>query len=221
MALRMQGYYAILDVLGSSLDLAAACRHASELLAAKPCCLQLRAKQLSLAAFCELGHALRPMCTDHGVPLCVNDRLDVALAVVADIIHLGQNDLPLAEALGVRRAARAESLVVGISTHDLAEAKFAAAGGADYIGFGPVFPTQTKTDANPAVGLSALQEVAGAVEIPVVAIGGITLDNVAAVARAGASAAAVIAAVDGAPDRTRAGRSIARAFAALDDVPRL
>ena len=218
---RMQGYYAILDVKGSSLDVAALCRHAGELLAAKPCCLQIRAKQLSLASFCELGYALRPMCRAHGVPLCVNDRLDVALAVAADIIHLGKNDLPLAEALGVRRAARAESLVVGISTHDLAEAKFAAAGGADYIGFGPVFPTQTKTDADPAVGLFALQEVAGVVEIPVVAIGGITLDNVAAVARAGASAAAVIAAVDGAPDRTRAGRSIARAFAALDDVPRL
>jgi thiamine-phosphate pyrophosphorylase len=214
MALRMQGYYAILDVLGSSLDLAAARRHASLLLAAEPCCLQLRAKQIGLAALCELGHALRPMCTEHKVPLCVNDRLDVALAVAADIIHLGQNDLPLSDVLRVRRAARAESLVVGISTRNLDQARSAAAGGADYIGFGPVFPTQTKSDADPAVGLLALQEVAGAVEIPVVAIGGITLDNVAAVARSGASAAAVIAAVDGAADRTLAGRCIARAFGA-------
>jgi thiamine-phosphate pyrophosphorylase len=217
----MQGYYAILDVSGSSLDLAAACRHASELLAAQPCCLQLRAKQLGLAALCELGHALRPMCSAHGVPLCVNDRLDVALAVAADIIHLGQSDLPLSEALHVKRALRAAALVVGVSTHDLAEAVSAAAGGADYLGFGPVFPTQTKTDADSAVGLLALQEVAGAVAIPVVAIGGITLDSVAAVARAGASAAAVIAAVDGAPDRTLAGRSIARAFGALNEIPKL
>jgi thiamine-phosphate pyrophosphorylase len=214
MTLRIQGYYAILDVKGSCLDLAAACRHASELLAAQPCCLQLRAKQLSLAAMCELGHALRPLCTQQGVPLCVNDRLDVALAIAADVIHLGQSDLPLAEVLRVRRAAHAASLVVGVSTHALDQAKTAAAGGADYIGFGPVFATYTKSDADPVVGLVALQEAAAAVSIPVVAIGGITLDNVAAVARAGASAAAVIAAVDGAPDRTLAGQTIAQAFAA-------
>jgi thiamine-phosphate pyrophosphorylase len=208
----MQGYYAILDVKGSSLDLAAAQSHASQLLAAGPCCLQLRAKQLSLAAMCQFGHALRALCTEQGVSLCVNDRLDVALAIAADIIHLGQNDLPLAEALRVRTSARAESLVIGVSTHDLDQAKSAAAGGADYIGFGPVFPTQTKADADPAVGLEALRKAAATVSIPVVAIGGITLDNVAAVARAGASAAAVIAAVDGALDRTHAGRCIALAF---------
>ncbi|HEX7509149.1 MAG TPA: thiamine phosphate synthase, partial [Polyangia bacterium] len=163
-----------------------------------------------LAALCELGHALRPMCTEHGVPLCVNDRLDVALAIAADVIHLGQNDLPLAQVLGVRSIAHA--LAVGVSTHDLDQAQSAAAGGADYIGFGPVFPTLSKVDADPAVGLAALQEVAAAVAVPVVAIGGITLDNVAAVARAGASAAAVIAAVDGAMDRALAGRRIALAF---------
>jgi thiamine-phosphate pyrophosphorylase len=213
MALRIQGYYAILDVKGSSMDLAAARRHASELLAAKPCCLQLRAKQLSLAALCELGHALRLICIEHGVPLCVNDRLDVALAIASDVIHLGQNDLPLAEVLRVRSRARAQSLVIGVSTHDLDQAQSAAAGGADYIGFGPVFPTLSKADADPAVGLAALQEVSAAVAVPVVAIGGITLDNVAAVARAGASAAAVIAAVDGAADRTHAGQRIALAFA--------
>jgi len=213
MALQIQGYYAILDVKGSYLDLAAARRHASELLAAQPCCLQLRAKQLSLQALCELGHALRSLCTERGVLLCVNDRLEVALSIAADIIHLGQNDLPLAEALRVRTSARAESLVIGVSTHDLDQAKSAAAAGADYIGFGPVFPTQSKSDADPVVGLAALQDVAAAVAIPVVAIGGITLDNVAAVARAGASAAAVIAAVDNAPDRALAGRRIALAFA--------
>jgi thiamine-phosphate pyrophosphorylase len=213
MTLRMQGYYAILDMKGPSLDLAAACRHASELLAAQPCCLQLRAKQLSLAAMCELGHALRPLCTKHGVPLCVNDRLDVALAVAADVIHLGQNDLPLVEVLKVRSTACAGSLVIGVSTHTLDQAKSAAAGGADYIGYGPVFPTNTKSDADPVVGLVALQEAAAAVSIPVVAIGGITLDNVAAVARAGASAAAAIAAIDSAADRILAGRSIAQAFA--------
>ncbi len=214
MTLRIQGYYAILDVPGTSLDLPLEIRHASELLAAGPCCLQLRAKQLGLAALCELGHALRPLCNQHGVPLCVNDRLDVALAVGADVIHLGQGDLPLAEAVRVRSAVRAPALAIGISTHDIDQARAAVAGGADHIGFGPVFQTQTKPDAESAVGLSTLREVAAAIHVPVVAIGGITLDNVAAVARAGASAAAAIAAVDGAPDRTMAGRRIALAFAA-------
>jgi thiamine-phosphate pyrophosphorylase len=138
--------------------------------------------------------------------------LDVALAVGADVIHLGQNDLPLAEALRARSAARAEHLSIGISTHALEQAEAAAAGGADYIGFGPVFPTQSKTDADPVVGLAALRQVTATVMIPVVAIGGITLDTVEEVARAGASAAAVIAAVDGAADRTLAGRRIGLAF---------
>src|ERR1039457_5754690 len=194
MALRIKGYYAILDVKGSSLDLAAARRHASALLAAKPCCRQLRAKQLGLAGLCALGHAQRGLC--------------------AHAIHLGQGDLPRAEVLRVRSAARAHALAIGISTHDLEQAKAAVAGGADYIGFGPVFRTQTKADADSAVGLAALQEVATVIHVPVVAIGGITLDNVAAVAMVGASAAAAIATVDGAPDRTLAGRRIALAFAA-------
>jgi len=209
---RIQGYYAILDVKGSSLDLLALCRHAGELLAARPCCLQLRAKNLGLAAMCEVGHSLRSLCTEYGVPLCVNDRLDVALAIGANIIHLGQGDLPLAEAVRVRATACAKSLAIGVSTHDLDQARAAVLGGADHIGFGPVFPTQSKSDADPAVGLISLREVAAAVSIPVVAIGGITLDNVNAVARAGAAAAAVIAAVESAPDRTLAGRAIGLAF---------
>ena len=213
MAISLQGYYAILDVKGSSYETTTLLHHASELLAAQPCCLQLRSKQLGLAALCELGHALRTLCSQWHVPLCVNDRLDVALAIAADVVHLGQSDLPLAEVLSVRKAARAEHLSVGISTHDLDQAKAAVDGGADYIGFGPVFPTQSKVDADPAVGLARLREVAVLVKIPVVAIGGITLDNVADVARTGASAAAVIAAIDTAPDPTHAGRCIALAFA--------
>ena len=213
MAISLQGYYAILDVKGSSYDVTAILQRASHLLSARPCCLQLRGKQLGPAALCELGHALRPLCRHWHVPLCVNDRLDVALAIAADVVHLGQNDLPLAEALRARNAARTGWLSVGISTHDIEQAKSAAAGGADYIGFGPVFPTQTKADADPAVGLARLQEVAVAVNIPVVAIGGVALDNVIAVAGTGASAAAAIAAVDDAPDPTLAGRRIALAFA--------
>ncbi|HEY5281455.1 MAG TPA: thiamine phosphate synthase, partial [Polyangia bacterium] len=181
MSIALQGYYAIVDVKGSSYDIAVLLRHAGVLLSARPCCLQLRGKQLGLASLCELGHALRPLCKNQRVPLCVNDRLDVALAVEADVVHLGQKDLPLAEALRARAVARAQWLSIGISTHDIEQAKSAAAAGADYIGLGPVFPTQTKADADAAVGLVRLEEVALAVTIPVVAIGGITLDNVAAV----------------------------------------
>ena len=212
MPLRLQGYYAILDVKGTSVELPAALAHAGELLAARPCCLQLRGKSLGTAVLCQLGHGLRPLCDRAGVPFCVNDRLDVALAVRADVVHLGQGDLPLPDARRVREVAQASRLAIGISTHDVAEAQAAAAGGADYVGFAPVFPTRSKEDAGPAAGLEALRAVAAAVAVPVVAIGGITVENAAAVAAAGAAAAAAIAAVDEAPDRTAAGQRIAAAF---------
>lgn len=212
MPLRLQGYYAILDVKGSSVDPRAALSRAAELLAASPCCLQLRGKLLSSALLCQLGHALGPLCRRARVPLCINDRLDVALAVRAQAVHLGQQDLPLALALAVCKASRAGRLAVGISTHSLTQALAAESAGADYIGFGPVFATRSKATADPVAGLAALAAVAASVRIPVVAIGGITLLSVSAVAATGASAAAVIAAVDEAPDRTGAGRAIATAF---------
>ncbi len=156
---------------------------------------------------------LLPVCRADGVPFCVNDRLDVALAVDADVVHLGQDDLPLAEARAVLRAA-GRSMVVGISTHNLDQALAAAAAGADYIGFGPVFPTVSKANPDPTVGVAALAAVCRAVAVPVVAIGGITLEQVAAVAESGAAAAAVISAVDRAVDPAAAGRRVAAAFGA-------
>jgi thiamine-phosphate diphosphorylase len=103
--------------------------------------------------------------------------------------------------------------VIGFSTHNLVQARAAADGGADYIGFGPVFGTRSKANADPTVGLEALAEVCRAVTVPVVAIGGIPLDAVPQVARAGAAAAAIIAAVAAAADPTAAGRLIGAAFA--------
>jgi thiamine-phosphate pyrophosphorylase len=211
MSLAVQGYYAILDVKGTSFEAAPMLAHARRLLAAGPCCLQLRAKQLPTGAFSRLAHEARRLCVEAGVPFCINDRLDIALAVDADVIHLGQADLPLADAVRIREAC-GRRFSIAISTHDLAEATAAVAGGADHIGFGPIFPTQSKADADPAVGLAGLREVASHVKVPVVAIGGITLGNAADVAKAGASAAAVIAAVDQAPDPTAAGRAITAAF---------
>lgn len=213
MSRSVQGYYAILDVKGISVDGPAALAHAKRLLAAGPCCFQLRAKQLPTASFCRLAHEVRALCTDAKIPLCINDRMDIALAVAADVIHLGQSDLPLADAVRVRKIAGVPGLAIAISTHDLDEARAAVAGGADHIGFGPIFPTQSKADADPAVGLKALAEMSRHIAIPIVAIGGITLENVGQVAQAGASAGAVIAAVDSAPDPTLAGRRIAAAFA--------
>ena len=122
---------------------------------------------------------LKDRCRAAGVPFCVNDRLDVALAVGADAVHLGQDDLPLADARADRR--RAGSLI-GFSTHNPAQAAAAVAGGADYIGFGPIFDTRSKLRPDPTVGVEGLRAVAAASPIPVVAIGGITLDTVASVA---------------------------------------
>jgi thiamine-phosphate pyrophosphorylase len=215
MHLALGGYYAILDAAPGELDdLEPLAVRARALLAAAPCCLQLRAKAETTTAR-ALGRAARqliPLCRAAGVPFCVNDRLDVALAVGADVAHLGQDDLPLEDALRVRALAGRTDLAIGFSTHNRGQALAAARAGADYIGFGPVFGTASKANPDATVGLAALAEICAAVEVPVVAIGGITLETVVSVARAGARAAAVIAAVDGAPDPTAAGRRVAAAF---------
>ena len=210
----MRGYYAILDATPELLDdaLALAAR-AERLIAAAPCCLQLRAKAAGARALESAARLLVPLCRAARVPFCVNDRLDVALAVGADVVHLGQDDLPLADAQRVRAAAGRPDLLIGFSTHNPAQALAAAGAGADYIGFGPVFGTRSKANPDPTVGLAALGDVCRAVSVPVVAIGGITLDAVPSVARAGASAAALIAAIDAAPDPSAAGRAVAAAFA--------
>jgi len=210
----MRGYYAILDATPELLDdaLALAAR-AERLIAAAPCCLQLRAKAAGARALESAARLLVPLCRAARVPFCVNDRLDVALAVGADVVHLGQDDLPLADAQRVRAAAGRPDLLIGFSTHNPAQALAAAGAGADYIGFGPVFGTRSKANPDPTVGLAALAAVCRAVSVPVVAIGGITLDAVPSVARAGASAAALIAAIDAAPDPSAAGRAVAAAFA--------
>jgi thiamine-phosphate pyrophosphorylase len=211
---RVRGFYAILDVAPERpLDAADLEERARRLLAAGPCCLQLRAKGATARALETAARRLLPLCRGARVPFCVNDRLDVALAVGADVVHLGQDDLPLEDARRVRAAAGRPDLVIGFSTHNQAQARAAAGAGADYIGFGPVFGTRSKANPDPTVGLAALAEVCAAVAVPVVAIGGITLDVLPAVARAGASAAAVIGAIDAAPDPAAAGRAVAAAFA--------
>lgn len=210
--LALRGFYAMVDVKSSAeAQPDALLRRAQALLAAAPCCLQLRGKRLSASELRDAAVTLLPACRAAGVPFCVNDRVDVALLVGADVIHVGQDDLPLAE---VRRlvAGVPRRMWIGVSTHDRSQAQAAAGGGADYIGFGPVFGTSSKERPDPVVGLEGLTEVARLVSIPVVAIGGITLERARAVAETGAAAAAVIGAVEAAADATEAGRAIAAAF---------
>ncbi len=212
----LRGYYAILDVpsleRGETAELVPLVERARRLLAAGPCMLQIRGKGCNAAQLAAIARAVLPLARATGVPLCVNDRLDVALAVGADAVHLGQDDLPLGDARHVARG----RLLIGISTHDAEQARVAVAGGADYLGFGPIFATMTKTNPDRVVGTALLRDVATGIAagIPVVAIGGIALRHVSELAAAGAAAAALIGAIDGAPDPTTAGRAVNAAFAA-------
>ncbi|WP_242360224.1 MULTISPECIES: thiamine phosphate synthase [unclassified Anaeromyxobacter] len=140
----------------------------------------------------------------------VNDRADLALLAGADGVHLGDDDLPLAEA---RRLVGPE-LLVGRTTRTLEEARAAIAEGADHVGFGPIFASRSKALAVPPRGTALLREVASALGAPVVAIGGITLANVGEVARAGAACAAVIEAIFGAGEPSANAARLAQGFAA-------
>ena len=159
-----------------------------ELLAGGARLIQLRAKEASSREFLSLAREARRLCRAAGSLCIVNDRLDVALASEADGVHLGQEDLPLA----VARRLLGPQRLVGISTHDLAQAEEAERGGADYIGFGPLFGTATKDTGYSPRGVAMLREIRRAVKIPIVAIGGITEENVARAWDAGADAAAII-----------------------------
>jgi thiamine-phosphate pyrophosphorylase len=155
--------------------------------------IQLRAKAMIPVDFLRLACATRTLTRSYACRLIVNDRVDIALACEADGVHLGQEDLPLHAArklMGDR--------IIGISTHSTEQAKEAQDGGADYIGFGPMFGTTTKETGYSARGLVMLRQVREAVRIPIVAIGGITEGNVNEVWRAGADSAAIISDILGA-----------------------
>jgi thiamine-phosphate pyrophosphorylase len=159
-------------------------------------CVQVREKDLSARAYIDLLGPIRGLLRDRGVPLFVNDRVDIALAVEADGIHLGQTDLPLARA---RRIA-GDRLTVGISCEAPHDAVEAERGGADYVSVSPVFATPTKIDTAPALGLDGVRAVRAAVRIPVVAIGGVNATNAAEVLRAGADGICVVSAIVSARD---------------------
>ena len=165
--------------------------------------LQLREKDVPDATMLAMAAELRELTDETGRIFIVNDRADIAAIVAADGIHLGQQDLPIAES---RRLLRPDA-VVGRSTHSVEQAKAAVNEGADYVAVGPIFETATK-DAGPPVGLETLRQVAAEVPLPVVGIGGITADNAAQVLAAGATCVAVSRAICGAPDPQAAARAI-------------
>jgi len=166
-----------------------------ELLAAGVAILQLRVKTMAPSEFLELAQRARAETRSRGCKLIVNDRIDIALACDADGVHLGQDDLPLV----VGRKLMGDK-IIGISTHAIDQAKEAEQNGADYIGFGPMFGTTTKTTGYTARGVEMLQQIRAAVKIPIVAIGGINEQNVRQVWQAGADSAAIISDILGADD---------------------
>jgi len=182
----VRGYYfitaAILSRAGNESDVAAA-------VAAGVRVVQYREKHSHTRDLVAEARQLRELCRH--TRFLVNDRVDLALEVGADGVHLGQEDLPCPEA----RKILGPKKIIGVTVHNLAEALMAQAGGADYLGVSPIFSTATKADAGAPTGVALLAAIRRRVSLPLVAIGGITLANAPAVIAAGADAVCAIAAV--------------------------
>lgn len=162
--------------------------------------LQLRQKQPGDQHYLSRARQLKTLCAKFSVPFIVNDRPDLAFLSAADGLHLGQGDLDIIDA----RRIVGEEMFIGRSTHSLDQALAAEAEGADYLGFGPVFQTTSKKNPDPVVGVEELREVVRQVSLPVVAIGGIDSQNIAMVKDTGVAAIAVIRAIVGSDDFSRA-----------------
>jgi thiamine-phosphate pyrophosphorylase len=171
---------------------------------------QYRNKSGSRKEIFSISLELAGMVKRAGGVFIVNDHADIAKAVDADGVHLGQDDLPLAYG----RTILGGDKLIGISTHSVEQAKEAEAAGADYIGFGPIFPTTSK-DAGPCQGPERLRSLRNAVTLPVLAIGGIRPDTIAETMQAGADGVAVISAVLSAPDPDAVARDM------IDRIERL
>ena len=167
--------------------------------------IQLRAKELASAQIAEIAADLHPLTAGRGVPLIINDHPEIARVVPAEGVHLGQDDLPIAEA---RKIAGADCMV-GKSTHSVDQAIRAFYEGADYIGFGPIFATPTKPD-YPPIGLDEIERVHDAVRIPIFCIGGIKLDNLSEVIKAGARRVVIVSGLLQAGDAAEYARSAKR-----------
>jgi len=165
--------------------------------------VQLREKEMPMAQLYELAVAFRRKTAEAGVLLIVNDHIDLALAVDADGVHLGQADFPLEPARKL-----APELIIGRSTHNLAQALEAQQQGADYVNVGPIFPTGTKPEHKVFLGPEAIKDIAPHLQIPFTVMGGINADNIDLVVNAGARRIAVVTAVTKAPDVAQAVRDL-------------
>jgi thiamine-phosphate diphosphorylase len=189
---------------GSDMPMADAVRAAA---AGGATMIQLREKGMESAALLRQADELRAALEGSGCVFTVNDRLDIAMASGAEGVHLGQSDLPLSRA----RRVGGERLVYGVSAGKIEWAREAAAGGADYIGVGPIYPTGSKENVRAPIGPEGMAEViADAGGLPAVAIGGMNAENLGPIIAAGASGVAVIGAVMGAPGPEAAAREIRR-----------
>jgi len=165
--------------------------------------IQIRAKELSTKELIEKAEPVRELARQHDVLFIVNDRPDVAVALDADGVHLGQEDMPInlaRQTLGIDR-------IIGVSTHNIEQAKQAEAEGADYIDAGPVFFTPAKKD-TPPTGVGFVESVKKSIRLPFVAIGGINKDNIAQLSNIGVKRIAVIRAILEAEDVTQATRQL-------------
>lgn len=194
----IQGIYPIVDSSSVRPDLSEI-ELARLIVNARPRQIQLRLKMQTDQHFYSIAREVRKITKIQGVLMIINDRVDIALAVMADGVHLGPDDLPP----GVARELLGKGKIVGISTGSLAEVEAAAGQGADYIAFGPVFETSTKQDSRKSPqGLETLRRVVVASEVPVVAIGGIREDNLAGVVETGVAGVAMISSITSTSDIT-------------------
>ena len=194
----MRGLYGIADAgFGDPLALGSLLLDAGPLAA-----LQLRCKGWPIEDVAEVVRRLHPLCRRAGVPLIINDHLALAERGLADGVHLGQSDGRF------RRSRLPGGCLVGRSTRDLAQLRAAVAEGVDYVGFGPIYGTETKAGAGPARGLTLLRQVVAASPVPVVAIGGITPGRLHEVRAAGARSWAVISAILRSADPLATARSL-------------
>ena len=168
--------------------------------------VQLRRKSASGRDLFEWAVRIQALCREYEALFIVNDRGDIALAAHADGVHLGQQDMPVASA----RALLGPETLIGVSVSNPSEAAKAAEEGADYLGVGHIFPTSSKEKPMPPIGTSAIRPIIEASGLPVIAIGGIELQNVAEVIKAGASGVAVISAVSGSADPVAATRELVK-----------
>ena len=170
--------------------------------------IQYRQKSGSTREMIEIARNMKRLCSEAGVVFIVNDRLDVAIAAEADGVHLGQDDFPIPMA----RELLGEGRIIGGSAATLDEARKCLSEGADYVGFGPVYPTSSKDDAGPVSGIDILKQVVEIIPLPIIAIGGVGAENIPDVMRAGAHGIAVISAVCCQDDPEEATRSLYQAL---------